>query len=83
MGLTKTWAKELGRFGIRVNALSPSALTDMMRQLPPEVLGPMEAQLASPEEVARVALLIVSDLGQSVHGQIISARRGPTDPSLG
>jgi 3-oxoacyl-[acyl-carrier protein] reductase len=75
VGLTMTWAKELAGFGIRVNALSPSALTDMMRQLPPELLGPMEDRLATPEEVARVALFLVSDLGQAVRGQIISAGR--------
>ncbi len=73
VGLTMTWAKELTRFGIRVNALSPSALTDMMRQLPPELLDPMEASLAAPADVADVALLLVSDLGRSVNGQIVSA----------
>jgi 3-oxoacyl-[acyl-carrier protein] reductase len=73
VGLTMTWAKELIRFGIRVNALSPSALTDMMRQLPPELLGPMEARLAAPGEVADVALFLVSDLAKVVNGQIVSA----------
>jgi NAD(P)-dependent dehydrogenase (short-subunit alcohol dehydrogenase family) len=68
-----TWAKELTRFGIRVNALSPSALTDMMRQLPPELLDPIEGLLAAPADVADVALFLVSDLGRSVNGQIVSA----------
>jgi 3-oxoacyl-[acyl-carrier protein] reductase len=76
MGLTFTWAKELARFAIRVNALSPSALTDMMRQLPAELLGPMEGSLASPEDVAKVALFLVSDLASSVNGQIVSAGAG-------
>jgi 3-oxoacyl-[acyl-carrier protein] reductase len=76
VGLTMTWAKELTRFGIRVNALSPSALTDMMRQLPPELLGPMEESLGTPEVVADVALFLVSDLGKSVNGQIVSAGAG-------
>lgn len=75
VGLTMTWAKELPRFGIRVNALSPSALTDMMRQLPPELLGPMQDQLASPEEVAGTALLLVSPLAAAVNGQIVAAGR--------
>jgi 3-oxoacyl-[acyl-carrier protein] reductase len=73
VGLTMTWAKELTRFGIRVNALSPSALTDMMRQLPPELLDPIEGSLAAPADVADVALFLVSDLGRSVNGQIVSA----------
>ncbi|MGE3835341.1 MAG: SDR family NAD(P)-dependent oxidoreductase [Acidimicrobiia bacterium] len=73
VGLTMTWAQELTRFGIRVNALSPSALTDMMRELPPELLAPMEARLASPDDVAGVALFLVSDLAKLVNGQIIGA----------
>ncbi len=76
VGLTMTWAKELERFNIRVNALSPSALTDMMRQLPPELLGPMEEQLADPVDVAQAALFLVSSLGKSVSGQIVSAGTG-------
>jgi 3-oxoacyl-[acyl-carrier protein] reductase len=77
VGLTMTWAKELIRFGIRVNALSPSAFTDMMRQLPPELLDLLESDLAAPDDVARVALFLVSDLASSVNGQIVSAGTGP------
>jgi 3-oxoacyl-[acyl-carrier protein] reductase len=74
--LTMTWAKELARFDIRVNALSPSALTDMMRQLPSELIDPITPDLASPAVVARTALFLVSDLAESVNGQIVSA--GPS-----
>ena len=73
VGLTMTWAKELARFNIRVNALSPSALTDMMRELPPDLLEPMEERLADPADVAGTALFLVSSMGKSVHGQIVSA----------
>jgi 3-oxoacyl-[acyl-carrier protein] reductase len=76
VGLTMTWAQELKRFGIRVNALSPSAMTDMMRELPPELLAPMEGRLASPEDVSGVALFLVSDLAKLVNGQIVSAGAG-------
>ncbi len=79
-GLTMTWAKELSRFNIRVNALSPSALTDMMRQLPPDLLGPMEEHLADPADVAETALFLVSSMGKSVHGQIVSAGIGAASP---
>lgn len=75
VGLTMTWAKELPRFGIRVNALSPSALTDMMRELPPEILGPIEDRLASPEEIAAAAVLLVSPRAAAVNGQIVAAGR--------
>jgi 3-oxoacyl-[acyl-carrier protein] reductase len=73
VGLTMTWAQELATFGIRVNALSPSALTDMMRELPPELLDPIKDRLATPESVADVALALVSDLSRGVNGQIVGA----------
>jgi 3-oxoacyl-[acyl-carrier protein] reductase len=76
VGLTMTWAQELARFGIRVNALSPSALTDMMRQLPPDVFASMESRLPPPADIAGVALFLVSDLATSVTGQIVSAGTG-------
>lgn len=76
VGLTMTWALELARFGIRVNALSPSALTDMMRELPLDLLAPIEKSLPSPNDVADVALFLVSDLSKLVNGQIIGAGAG-------
>jgi len=76
VGLTMTWAQELATFGIRVNALSPAALTDMMRQLPPELLAPMEARLPTPDDVAEVALFLISDRAKLVNGQIVGAGTG-------
>ena len=71
VGLALTLAVELHRFGIRVNALAPAALTDMLRQLPPELLDPMiEAGLPTVEERAQAALgLVVDDApnGEVVH----------------
>jgi len=79
-GLTLTWAKELSRFAIRVNALSPSALTDMMRELPPKLFDPIASALAAPAAVAKTALFLVSDLAESVNGQIVSAGAGLAAP---
>jgi 3-oxoacyl-[acyl-carrier protein] reductase len=78
VGLTMTWAQELAGFGIRVNALSPSALTDMMRQLPTDVFESMESRLPPPADVAGVAVFLVSDLAKTVTGQIVSAGTGPS-----
>ena len=49
----------------------------MMRQLPPEMLDPMIDRLASPEDVALVALSLVSDMGKLINGQIIGAGTPP------
>jgi len=68
-----TWAVELAPFRIRVNALTPSAMTDMMRQLPPDVIKELEAKLPAPEDVAGTALFLVSDLAKTVTGQVVQA----------
>jgi 3-oxoacyl-[acyl-carrier protein] reductase len=74
VGLTLTWAKELGAFGIRVNALAPGADTDMLRELPPEVLQPiLDRGVPTVEAVADVGLFLASDLSSSVTGQVIYA----------
>jgi 3-oxoacyl-[acyl-carrier protein] reductase len=69
-GLSYTLALELGRFGIRVNLLAAGALTDMLRQLPPELLDPMLDSMPSIEANARTALhLVATDgvTGQCLH----------------
>lgn len=71
VGLALTLALELERFGIRVNVLSPAALTDMLRQLPPELLDPLVAAgLPTVEDCAAAALRLVVDdapTGEVVH----------------
>ncbi len=44
IGMTKTWAKELGRKGINVNAVSPGfTLTTMVEKMPKEILVKMKS----------------------------------------
>jgi 3-oxoacyl-[acyl-carrier protein] reductase len=58
--LTYTLAQELAGFGIRTNLLSAGAMTDMMRQLPPEIVDP-DTPLPSVDENAATALRLVVD----------------------
>jgi 3-oxoacyl-[acyl-carrier protein] reductase len=69
VGLSMTLAQELAAFGIRVNLLAPSALTDMLRQLPPEILQPMADRLPSLEDNADAALRLIVD--ESLTGQLV------------
>jgi NAD(P)-dependent dehydrogenase (short-subunit alcohol dehydrogenase family) len=66
VGLSNTLALELPRFGIRTNLLLAAAMTDMMRQLPPDVFDP-DTPLPSVEANARTALRLVAD--ESLNGR--------------
>ncbi|MFI6344186.1 SDR family NAD(P)-dependent oxidoreductase [Streptomyces sp. NPDC050560] len=67
--LTYGWALDLADEGIRVNALSPLAVTDMK-------LPPYDGH-ATPEQVAAVATFLLSDAAAGITGQVVRrARRG-------
>ena len=77
-GMTKSLARELGRVGIRVNAVAPGVTrTDMVAALPPEIVARISApiplgRIGEPEEVANVFLFLASDLASYVTGAVIS-----------
>ena len=77
IGLAKSIAKEMGPRGIRANCIAPGfILTDMTAQLPDEVKEGWYKQIplrrgGTPEDVARVALFLASDLSSYVSGQVI------------
>ena len=77
IALTKSVAKELGARGVRANAIAPGfILTDMTKALSEDTLKqfvqlvPMRRG-GEPEEVAKVALFLASDLSSYVSGQVI------------
>jgi 3-oxoacyl-[acyl-carrier protein] reductase len=76
VGLTKAAAKELGHLGVRVNVIQPglirTAMTEAMR---PEIFAAKEAEIplgraGTPEEIAKVALFLASDLSSYVTGSV-------------
>lgn len=77
IGFTKSIAKELGSRNIRSNAIAPGfILTDMTAALSEDVRKAWEKQIplrrgGKPEEVAKVAVFLASDLASYVSGQVI------------
>lgn len=82
IALTKSVAKELGSRGVRANAIAPGfILTDMTKALSEETLKQFVSLIpmkrgGEPEEVAKVALFLASDLSSYVSGQVIQVNGG-------
>ena len=80
--LTKTWAKELAEYKIRVNAIAPGKIdTDMYHSIGADKVeeGIKEIgfkRLGTPREVADTALYLASDMGAYITGQIIGVNGG-------
>lgn len=84
IGMTKVWARELGRKGITVNAVAPGFIaTDMIKDLPENVVQAMLdkvplKRMGSAQEVANVYLWLASDDASYVNGAVISVDGGVT-----
>jgi 3-oxoacyl-[acyl-carrier protein] reductase len=78
IGMTRTWARELGKFKIRVNAIAPGFIgTEMVRAMPPKVVEGMVARtpvgrLGEPEDIANAYCWLASDQASFVSGAVLS-----------
>lgn len=88
IGMTKVWARELGRYGIRVNALAPGFIaTEMVKQMPEKVLERMKAgtpvgRLGEPEDIANAYLWLASSAASFVSGAVLSVDGGVVTGTL-
>jgi 3-oxoacyl-[acyl-carrier protein] reductase len=82
VGMTKTWAKELGRKGINVNAVAPGFIeTGMTAKVPEKILDQMKAmvplgRLGVPEDIANAYLFLASDESNYVNGTVLHVDGG-------
>lgn len=84
IGMVKTWARELGRKGIRSNAVCPGFVsTPILGKIPEKVLSALEervplGRLARPEEVANAFAFLASDEASYINGAVLEVSGGLT-----
>src|SRR6185312_4964464 len=82
IGMTRVWARELGRKGVRVNAIAPGFIaTDMTAKMPEDVLDGMKrktplGRLGAPEDVAKAYVFLASDEASFINGQVLGVDGG-------
>ena len=77
-GITKSLARELAPYGIRVNAVAPGIInTDMVAKLPKEMIEPLIktipfGRIGEPEDIANAFLFLSSNLSSYITGVVLS-----------
>jgi len=82
IGMTRVWARELGKYNIRVNAVAPGFIaTDMIKGMPEKIVEAMRGRtplgrMGQPEDIANAYLWLASDAASFVTGAVISVDGG-------
>jgi len=82
IGMTKTWARELGKKGIRVNAVAPGFITtEILQGMPQKVIDMMVGKtplqrMGKPEDIANAYLFLASDEAAFITGTVLSVDGG-------
>lgn len=81
IGFTKTAAKELARFGVTVNAVSPNARTRMTESIPEQTYKAVEqtipmGRFAEPDEIAAAVLFLASEAAGYITGAVVPVDGG-------
>jgi 3-oxoacyl-[acyl-carrier protein] reductase len=82
IAMSKSLAKELGKFNVNVNVVAPGmVMTDMARKIPPEFLGTamnetVLGRFATPEDCAHAVAFLCSDRARHITGEVIKIDGG-------
>jgi 3-oxoacyl-[acyl-carrier protein] reductase len=82
IGLTKTVAKELGRFRVNVNAVAPGLIeTDMIKSMPEDFIQRSKAEtvfdeLGKPEDIAYLVTFLCTEKARHITGEVIKVDGG-------
>ncbi len=82
INLSRTWSRELGRYGIRVNAVAPGFIgTEILKAMPQKILDGMVARtpigrMGEPADVANAYVWLASDAAAFITGTVLSVDGG-------
>jgi 3-oxoacyl-[acyl-carrier protein] reductase len=82
VGMTKVWAREMGRYGIRVNAVAPGfTATEMVVAMPEKILQGMRnrtplGRLGQPEDIANAYAFLASEQASFISGAVLRVDGG-------
>lgn len=82
IGMTKVWARELGKFGIRANAVAPGfTATEILSAMPEKIIEGMVAKtplgrMGKPEDIANAYLFLASDEASFISGAVLRVDGG-------
>jgi 3-oxoacyl-[acyl-carrier protein] reductase len=82
IGMTKVWARELGKYHIRVNAIAPGFIaTEMVKQMPEKIKQTMVGRtplgrMGQPEDIANAYAWLASDQASFITGTVLSVDGG-------
>jgi len=82
IAMTQTWARELGKYGIRVNAVAPGFIaTEILAAMPQKVVDGMVAhtpvgRIGTPDDIANAYVFLASDAASFIHGTVLSVDGG-------
>ena len=82
IGMTKVWAREMGKRGVTVNAVAPGFIaTEMTQAMPEQVLAQMVShtplgRLGTPDDVAYAYLFLASEEADFINGAVLSVDGG-------
>jgi len=82
IGMTKVWARELGKYGVRVNAVAPGfTATEILSAMPEKVIAGMTARtplgrMGQPRDIANAYLFLASDEASFITGETLRVDGG-------
>ncbi|MCK4835278.1 MAG: 3-oxoacyl-ACP reductase FabG [Candidatus Aminicenantes bacterium] len=82
IAMSKTLARELGKFNVNVNVVAPGmVMTEMAKKIPPEFLNSavdetVLGRIASPQDCANVVVFLCSDRSRHITGEVIQVDGG-------